>query len=108
MDGYPQNCKAIQPTLITDLEMHQPQKYKGPRDKQLDDLDKGDFIKIAYLNREEVWLYVEHVDERKETLIYAQVAQHVKVVDGLKVNQRVIVLCEHVVEIRFHDEKISP
>ncbi len=40
---------------ITDLEMHQPQKYKGPRDKQLDDLDKGDFIKIAYLNREEVW-----------------------------------------------------
>ncbi len=40
--------------------------------------------------------------------VVRQVAQHVKVVDGLKVNQRVIVLREHVVEIRFHDEKISP
>ena len=42
---------------ITDLEMHQPRKYKGPSDKDLDELDKGDFIKIAYLLpvEEELW-----------------------------------------------------
>ena len=40
---------------IKDLEEHQPEKYKGPGDKELDHLDEGDFIKIAYINREEVW-----------------------------------------------------
>ena len=37
-----------------------------------------------------------------------QVAQHMKLVDGLRVNQRVAVRREHVVDIRFRNEKISP
>ena len=40
---------------ITDLELHQPERYKGPSDKELDHLDEGDFIMIAYINKEEVW-----------------------------------------------------
>ncbi len=40
--------------------------------------------------------------------VVEQVAQHVKLVDGLWLNQRVAVRPEHVVDIRFHDQKISP
>ncbi|CAL5223252.1 g5734 [Coccomyxa viridis] len=104
--GKPTKYKTIEPTLITDLELHQPERYKGPSDKELDHLDEGDFIMIAYINKEEVWLVVERVDEDEKSLINAKVAQRIRMVGELQQNQRVAVRREHVVAIRFHDEEV--
>ena len=40
---------------VKDLERHQPQKYKGPSERDLNHLDEGDFIKVAFINREAIW-----------------------------------------------------
>lgn len=40
---------------MRDLEQHQPEKYKTPSEGELDHLDEGDFIKIASINREDIW-----------------------------------------------------
>ncbi len=38
-----------------DLEERQPSRYRAPSEKELDHLDEGDLIKIAYIDREDVW-----------------------------------------------------
>ena len=40
---------------MKDLEQHQLTKYKVPSERDLDSLDEGDFIKIAFINREDIW-----------------------------------------------------
>ena len=40
---------------IKDLVAHQPEKYKRPGERELDHLDEGDFIKVAFINKENIW-----------------------------------------------------
>ena len=34
---------------------HQPERYREPEKRELEHLDEGDFIKIAFINREDIW-----------------------------------------------------
>jgi len=38
-----------------DLVLHQPKKYNIPAARELEHLDEGDFIKISFINREDIW-----------------------------------------------------
>ena len=38
-----------------DLVTHHPERYKEPDKKELEHLDEGDLIKIAFINKEDIW-----------------------------------------------------
>ena len=38
-----------------DLVTHNPERYKEPDKRELEHLDEGDLIKIAFINREDIW-----------------------------------------------------
>ena len=38
-----------------DLGMHHPERYKEPVKRELESLDEGDLIKIAFINKEDIW-----------------------------------------------------
>ncbi|KAK9907333.1 hypothetical protein WJX75_001632 [Coccomyxa subellipsoidea] len=101
--GKPTKYRPITPTLAADLYAHNPAQYRDiPDHLELDHLGEDDMVKIAYINREDIWLFVERVDEETE-VIYAKVAQRVRKVNELQEGQRVTVRKEHVCEIKFHD-----
>ena len=39
----------------SDLQKHQPEKYRVPTKEALNSLDEGDFIKISYIDSEDIW-----------------------------------------------------
>ncbi|EIE27349.1 hypothetical protein COCSUDRAFT_55365 [Coccomyxa subellipsoidea C-169] len=101
--GKPTKYKTIEPTLAEDLSKHNPYLYSAiPDHSELDLLGEDDLIKIALINREDIWLFVERVEEDTD-IIYAKVAQRVKRAHELQEGQRVAVKKEHVCEIKYHD-----
>ena len=38
-----------------DLVTHHPERYKEPNKRELEQLDEGDLIMIAFINKEDIW-----------------------------------------------------
>ncbi|CAL8463010.1 g2544 [Coccomyxa elongata] len=86
-----------------DLLLYKPERYnKIPNMHELDLISEDDLVNISFINREDIWLYVERVEEDSD-IIYGKVAQAVKEVSELQKGQRVAVMRQHVCEVKYHD-----
>lgn len=61
-------------------------KYSMPPEDQLDGLGEDEYAKIVFVNREEGWVYIEHVDDADK--VYGKLCDYMRSVD-LHKNQRV-------------------
>lgn len=57
-----------------------------PPEDQLDGLGEDEYAKIVFVNREEGWVYIEHVDDADK--VYGKLCDYMRSID-LHKNQRV-------------------
>ena len=61
-------------------------QYKQPTEDELSGLGEDDCVMIVFVNKEEAWIYVEHVDEKDK--VYGKLCNYPKHIE-LHKNQRV-------------------
>ena len=83
------------------MKKHRPQYVKHfPKTKHLESLDDGDCVKLCFINREDIWVWVERLDD-DNNIIYGKLAAQTKNLEPLmQKNQRVYFSLDCVCEIR--------
>ena len=76
-------------------------KYSFPPEDQLDGLGEDEYAKIVFVNREEAWVYIEHVDDADK--VYGKLCDYMRSVD-LHKNQRVWFAKDRIAEVRGADD----
>lgn len=69
-----------------------------PSESDLDGLGEEDYARIVFVNKEEAWVYVEHVDDADK--VYGKLCEYMKCID-LHKNQRVNFCKDRVAEIKY-------
>ena len=88
--------RCISPSFVLYAE-----KYSLPPEDQLEGLGEEDYARIVFVNREEAWVYVEHVDDADK--VYGKLCDYMKCVD-LHKNQRVWFHKDRIAEIKSEDD----
>eukprot|EP00891_Asterochloris_glomerata_P002210 jgi/Astpho2/2210/Aster-x1057 len=68
MPIQPSRYKHLAPTSCKEAINKWPERYTGPSREELSQLAQEDFVKITFLDKEEVWVYVESLHEDYELI----------------------------------------
>ena len=95
----------LEPTTREDLKKHRPDYAKQfPKTKYLESLQENDCVKLCFINKEDIWVWVERLDD-DNNIIYGKLTAQTKRLEPLmQKNQRVYFSLDCVCEIREDED----
>ncbi|KAK9816220.1 hypothetical protein WJX74_000620 [Apatococcus lobatus] len=101
----PSKYKLLEPTTRQDLKKHRPDYAKHfPKSKYLESLQENDCVKLCFINREDIWVWVERLDD-DNNIVYGKLTAQTKRLEPLmQKNQRVYFSLDCVCEIREDED----